>query len=192
MLARTLTSLAVCLTLLFAVPIAPASASSNALPPVAEAAKKRFVDLDSPSRFGFREKSLPGAQAAVNRGIYLVGRADRACSNLTCEGLCLHLAAKVWGHAYSGSPTAIAHWERLREMGQTRSDRQPPVGALVYWDINWSGHVAVYVGDGMVVSNWDGPHGDGVYLLPIDIFENEWSSAKYLGWSQPTFFGPRV
>lgn len=177
---------------LLSIPVASAQAMPASSSPKTTSTKDRMSATNAPTREGVREKLLPGAREAVERGLSFIGRADKACSNGTCEGVCLHLAAKVWGFAYSGSETALTHWKRLEALDLTQKDRRPPIGALVFWDIGWSGHVAVYAGNDMVISNWDGPEGDGVYLLPINTFENEWSSATYLGWSQPKFFGPRM
>lgn len=168
-------------------------ASVHAAPPVTDSAPKGYVELGpQPSRFGFVEETLSGGKRAVKRGLRFVGNADKACANGTCENQCLHLAAKVHGYAWSGSETARTHWNALASRGVVKTNRQPPVGALVFWDVGSSGHVAVYVGDGFVVSNWDGKNGAGVYLLPIDTFENSWTTARYLGWSPPVFFGPRL
>jgi len=165
----------------------------QAAPPITDAAPSGYVELGpQPSRFGFVEETVPGGNRAAKRGLSFVGKAEKVCANGTCENLCLHLAAKVHGYAWSGSVTARSHWNALANMGVVKTNRQPPVGALVFWDVGSSGHVAVYVGDGFVVSNWEGKKGDGVYLLPIDTFENSWSSARYLGWSPPVFFGPRL
>lgn len=193
MLSHVKTLICVFLTLFitFIVLLSPAQAIQG--PPIIDGVKKSHVDIgNNPSRFGYKEEALTGAKKTVKRALEFVGQANKACANKTCQGKCLHLAAKVWGYPYSGSNTAKSHWLRLNDLGLTYADRKPPVGALVYWDVSWTGHVATYVGDGMVVSNWDGRKGHGVYLLPIDIFENKWSSARYLGWSNPKFFATHL
>ncbi len=75
--------------------------------------------------------------------------------------------------------------------GNARSgDRRPPTGALVFWDTGGPyGHVAVYVGDGRIVSNDIGdtvPGEGGVYLVDFALIESHWG-ATYLGWAPPIY-----
>lgn len=161
-----------------------------ATPPVSDTVLSPYIETHRPlSTFGYQEKALRGGKKTLRRALQAVGNAHQVCPNGTCENLCLHLAAKLAGYGSSGSATALSHWKRLARQGYTNQARTPPVGASVYWDVGTAGHVATYVGDGMVVSNWDGKKGDNVYLLPIDIFENQWASARYLGWAPPVFYG---
>ncbi|MGY4769788.1 NlpC/P60 family protein (plasmid) [Kribbella sp. CWNU-51] len=71
-----------------------------------------------------------------------------------------------------------------------RTCRRPPVGALVFWETSGPyGHVAVYVGNGRIVSNDIGdrvPGEGGVYLVPFELIESRWN-ATYLGWAPPIY-----
>jgi cell wall-associated NlpC family hydrolase len=74
--------------------------------------------------------------------------------------------------------------------GNAHRDRQPPIGALVFWETGGPyGHVAVYVGGGRIVSNDlhdQYPGEGGVYLVDLAAVEAEWG-ATYLGWSPPVY-----
>jgi hypothetical protein len=128
--------------------------------------------------------ALPGAQAAAARAMSLVGQTGY-------YQLCARLAANIWGHPRAGYTSAAAQWSSMEAAGQAHpDDRQPPVGALVFWSTNGPyGHVAVYVGSGRIVSNDIGdraPGLGGVYLVEIDSIESRWN-ATYLGWAPPIY-----
>jgi cell wall-associated NlpC family hydrolase len=61
---------------------------------------------------------------------------------------------------------------------------------LLFWaTIGRFGHVAVYVGGGLIVSNdiEDRRPGEGgVYLLDVSEIESRWG-ARYLGWAAPVY-----
>ncbi|TDO30207.1 CHAP domain-containing protein [Kribbella sp. VKM Ac-2527] len=130
--------------------------------------------------------ALPGAEAAVSRALALVGS----------DGyyqLCARLAANIWGLAQSGYTSAAEQWTQMVATGNAHpNDRQPPTGALLFWATGGPyGHVAVYVGDGRIVSNdiEDRALGiGGVYLVEVGAIEAGWS-ATYLGWSPPIYSG---
>lgn len=133
----------------------------------------------------------PNTEKALERAYSYVGNAHLACSDGMCYRKCDHLAGDIWGYAdYSGYRTAKTHWFTAVGQGIANpGDRTPPIGALLFWDTGSAGHVATYVGDGMVVSNWsNGPQGPNVYLIPVEAFEEEWG-APYYGWADPVFRG---
>ncbi|GAB3934192.1 hypothetical protein GCM10029976_042790 [Kribbella albertanoniae] len=128
--------------------------------------------------------TLPGAEEAVARALRLVGGHGY-------YQLCARLAANIWGRPYSGYYSAAVQWRQMVAMGKAhRGDRQPPVGALVFWDTGHVyGHVAVYVGNGRIVSNDIGddvPGEGGVYLVDFGRIESKWGAA-YLGWAPPIY-----
>nr|WP_238357227.1 CHAP domain-containing protein [Kribbella italica] len=126
---------------------------------------------------------LPGAQAAVTRALELVGQRGY-------YQLCARLAANIWGRPRAGYASAAEQWSQMVASGNAHVDRQPPVGALVFWDTGGLyGHVAVYVGDGRIVSNDINdqvPGEGGVYLVDLTTIETEWN-ATYLGWAPPIY-----
>jgi hypothetical protein len=102
--------------------------------------------------------------------------------------LCLNFMAQSYGWSYSGTRYAIDHcWivpAHLRHPG----DRNPPPGALLYWDTGLrAGHVALSLGDGMIASNDIGSPGH-ISVVPASLVEARWG-ARYLGWTSPYFPG---
>jgi hypothetical protein len=127
---------------------------------------------------------LPGAQAAVAKAMAMVGRTGY-------HQLCGRLAANIWGRDRGGYISAAEQWNVMVDSAQAHEgDRRPPLGALVFWATSGPyGHVAVYVGDGRIVSNDIGdsvPGIGGVYLTEIGSIESGWN-ATYLGWAPPIY-----
>ncbi|ONI79075.1 hypothetical protein BWI15_00430 [Kribbella sp. ALI-6-A] len=129
---------------------------------------------------------LPGADAAITRATSLVGQRGY-------YQLCARLAANIWGRPRAGYVSAAEQWSQMVASGNAHLDRQPPVGGLVFWSTGGVyGHVAVYVGDGRIVSNDihdQFPGEGGVYLVGLDAIEAKWG-ATYLGWAPPIYQGP--
>ncbi|WP_433017953.1 CHAP domain-containing protein [Kribbella sp. CA-294648] len=127
---------------------------------------------------------LPGAADAVARALRLVGGHGY-------YQLCARLAANIWGRPRSGYYSAAKQWQHMVAIGKAHTnDRQPPVGGLVFWDTGGPyGHVAVYIGNGHVVSNdiLDRFPGEGgVYDVDFGLIESRWG-ATYLGWAPPIY-----
>lgn len=143
----------------------------------------------------------PNTRDALARAQLFVGNPQFACSDAWfdtnrgvwqgCRAKCDHLAGDIWGYwANSGYWDAKYHWGVALSEGIGRpGNRVPPIGALLFWDTGPQGHVATYIGNGMVVSNLtNGPNGTSVYVVPAEYFENNWGS-PYLGWADPVFKG---
>lgn len=127
---------------------------------------------------------LPGADEAVARAMALVGSHGY-------YQLCARLAANIWGRPRAGYFSAAEQWRQMVATNNAhRLDRQPPIGALLFWATGGPyGHVAVYVGNGRIVSNdiGDAVAGEGgVYLVDFGLIESKWG-ATYLGWAPPTY-----
>ncbi|TCC36488.1 CHAP domain-containing protein [Kribbella speibonae] len=127
---------------------------------------------------------LPGAEQAVARALRLVGSHGY-------YQLCARLAANIWGRPRAGYFSAAEQWRQMVATNQAHpDDREPPTGALVFWETGGPyGHVAVYVGDGRIVSNdiGDAVSGEGgVYLVDFELIESQWG-ARYLGWAPPIY-----
>jgi hypothetical protein len=128
--------------------------------------------------------ALPGADEAVARALRLVGGHGY-------YQLCARLAANIWGRPRAGYLSAAEQWHEMVVTNNAHSgDRQPPTGALVFWATGGPyGHVAVYVGNGRIVSNdiGDAVAGEGgVYLVDFALIETRWG-ATYLGWAPPIY-----
>ncbi|WP_329000899.1 C40 family peptidase [Kribbella sp. NBC_00709] len=131
-----------------------------------------------------RGGALPGADEAVARALRLVGSHGY-------YQLCARLAANIWGRPRAGYLSAAEQWHEMVTTNHAHpSDRQPPAGALVFWATGGPyGHVAVYVGNGRIVSNdiGDAVAGEGgVYLVDFGLIESQWG-ATYLGWASPIY-----
>lgn len=133
-----------------------------------------------------RERASDFAAASAD------GRPDPYYGETSYYRWCARLAARIHGHPNSGYPTAAAQWEHYLRTGTAVTDASPPPpGALLFYDTDPSGHVAVYLGDGLVVSNdvLDGPTGrrGGVYIVPAtELTDGTWR-LRYLGWAPPRF-----
>ncbi|MFK0296335.1 peptidase M23 [Streptomyces sp. NPDC090442] len=99
---------------------------------------------------------------------------------------CLAFTAIVYGWNFSGVNYAIDHFHVVPKDMQHPGDRNPPPGALLYWDTGHrAGHIAVYLGDGKAASN-DILRPGYIDIVDADLFEKKWG-AKYLGWTVPVF-----
>ncbi|MFI8829022.1 peptidase M23 [Streptomyces sp. NPDC053431] len=100
--------------------------------------------------------------------------------------LCLAFVARTYGWSYSGVPYAIDHYRQMPPSMKHNKDRNPPPGALMYWDTGQrAGHVAVYLGGGQIASNDIGRPGY-IDVVPAADIERTWG-ATYLGWTPPYF-----
>lgn len=97
---------------------------------------------------------------------------------------CLNFVAQAYGYRASGVLTAADFWVGAAERYPPTA--LPPVGALVFWATDDpAGHVALSLGDGMVVSN--DITGPGVIsVVPLTEIGQRWG-AHYLGWAPPHF-----
>ncbi|MFC8983538.1 peptidase M23 [Streptomyces sp. NPDC057411] len=100
--------------------------------------------------------------------------------------LCLAFVSQVYGWTQSGVPYAVDHYREMPKEMRHDKDRNPPPGALMYWDTGQrAGHVAVYLGNGEIASNDIGRRGF-IDVVPATAIEEKWG-ATYLGWAPPYF-----
>lgn len=106
--------------------------------------------------------------------------AAKACKNTSTNkvGLCLW-HCQDWYQSPHYFPSAIEQWRNAKE--KHHGDRTPPYGAPVYYEGGKYGHIAIYVGDGMVRSTDAGGAGK-VATVPLDWFKAHWGYS-YLGWT---------
>ncbi|MFB8107702.1 MULTISPECIES: C40 family peptidase [unclassified Streptomyces] len=99
---------------------------------------------------------------------------------------CLAFVAVAHGWNFSGVHYAIDHYKEMPPKMKHDRDRNPPPGALMYWDTGQrAGHVAVYLGDGKIASN-DIRRPGYIDVVPATDIETVWG-ATYLGWAPPYF-----
>ena len=106
--------------------------------------------------------------------------------------------AGVYYSAYRNSPDGSQPGDWLYQVAHGHAhpgDRNPPVGALLFWQVEANpaiadGHVAIYMGNNMVFST-DVLGPGHAYVVPDTAVEGSpWNlSSTYLGWSDPVFHG---
>lgn len=100
--------------------------------------------------------------------------------------LCLNFVAQAYGWRNAGVHYAIDHFEVGPDDQRFGRDRNPPPGALMFWDTGRrAGHVALSLGGGQIASN-DILRTGRVDVVDASAIERLWG-AKYLGWTVPYF-----
>lgn len=159
-------------------------------PTVPESANAFVIPYEGEITFGGGEWVYPKTAKAMQRAISSVGDAVSVCVDGKCFNKCDHLAGDIWGYEEaSGYLSAATHWQTAKTQGIARvGDKEPPLGALLFWETGRPfGHVATYIGNGLVVTNSGGEFGSDVYVAYADAYDKYgW---KYLGWADPVFFG---
>ncbi len=87
---------------------------------------------------------------------------------------------------------ALGQWDRYTVSGVAVTDGSPPPpGALLFYNNQPWGHVAVYLGDGMVISNdvLDAQTGrqGGVYIVETSEPTGGAWNLPYVGWAPPVY-----
>lgn len=108
-------------------------------------------------------------------------------SGANYDGLCLGFVDDAYGVGSGRVGTAIGQWYRAKAAGKGHpGDRNPPVGAQVFWMTgNPARHIAIYAGGGMVIST-GAVGGTRVGLVPM---ENLDAWGPYIGWAEPYYGG---
>ncbi|MDJ0346712.1 peptidase M23 [Streptomyces sp. H10-C2] len=102
------------------------------------------------------------------------------------ERACLKFVAIAYGWSASGVGYAIDHYTVVPADMRHNGDRHPPPGALMYWTTGHrAGHIAIYLGNGQIVSN-DITRPGYLDIVPADAIEQRWR-AMYVGWTPPVF-----
>jgi cell wall-associated NlpC family hydrolase len=171
-----------------------AAKTSDALstaPVVPESASGFVIPYEGDVSFTGGEWVFDNTNKAMQRAISAIGDAVSVCTDGECFNKCDHLAGDIWGYEYaSGYLSAATHWATAKKQGIAKfDDREPPLGALLFWDTGRVfGHVATYIGNGQVVTNSSsGEFGPDVYVVSADMYE-ELYGWDYLGWADPVFF----
>jgi hypothetical protein len=177
----------------------PAAVSVSASAAVAPAAPQFQVagntDFTAAANWAKQDKIREAKRAARANGIRTYGTtytAKEAAARLISwarngtggyHNLCLKLADDAYGAKGPRTTTALAQWSRAQSAGVAHpGSKDIPVGAQMFWRTSHpAGHIAVYVGNGKVVSNVPGGA-----LEIMDWQEiNEWG--PYLGWANPYY-----
>lgn len=163
----------------------------NIAPVVPESASGFIIPYGGEVTFEGGEWIYDNTAKAMERAISSIGDAVSVCTDGECFNKCDHLAGDIWGYDYaSGYLSAATHWETAKNQDIARlEDREPPMGALLFWDTGRVfGHVATYIGNGQVVTNSSsGEFGPDVYVVSADMYEKVYGW-DYLGWADPVFF----
>lgn len=94
------------------------------------------------------------------------------------QGYCEKAVENAYGRT-GVYASAIANWnDAVRRGAAHRGDRNPPKGALVFWNISAYGHVGLATGDGYF---WATSVNGRIGKAKLPYFSN------YLGWAQPNF-----
>ena len=155
--------------------------------------KGKFTDGDK--KFPGVDEMLAKAKAVSD----LKGATFRSICGVkngpNCKNYCDYLMGSVWGYANSGYASAAVHWETMKSSGHGHpNDRNPPVGALLFYKTSSIyGHIAVYLGNNLILSNdvLDSKSGvtGGAYITDASAMESGPWRLTYLGWSDPVFAG---
>ena len=170
----------------------------------AEAAAKRKAAEDAKHQTptagettGQPAKPPPTVPVAVGAGGYVstvgTGRSAKAAiawalsmvgSGRDYHNMCLRFVDDAYSVSHGRTGSAIGQWTRAVSAGYGhRGDRNPPIGAQVFWQTsNPARHIALYAGGGMVISS-DADSG-AVGFVPMSQIDR-WG--PYLGWATPFY-----
>ncbi len=119
--------------------------------------------------------SIPGASTAISW-------AQARTGSTAWEGWCERFVANAYGRSSAGFASAKAHWNDAVASGRAHTDRNPPRGALVFWNTWYQGanygHVGISLGNGTVIAT---SVNGRVGTTSIGHF------SAYLGWVSPYF-----
>ena len=133
----------------------------------------------------------------LQRALNTVMNGGLVCSDGRCNGQCETIAEYVYHTRYVFA-TANTDWAYMVTHGyaataDSANGMNPPVGALMFWNPApqpgklAEGHVAVYLGNGIVLSQWDTGDGQGVNIRQVKASRDFNSRWPYLGWAYPSF-----
>lgn len=100
------------------------------------------------------------------------------------NGQCLRFVDHAYAVTGKQQMRAIDQWTAALAAGKGHpGDANPPIGAHLFWhSSNPARHIAIYAGQGMVIST--GVNGGRVGLVPWDYFAGY---GPYLGWATPYY-----
>lgn len=160
------------------VPIEPTTPEVAVELPVEPPAPKRTAKRTSRAGVSLRTKGVRYSPTTAVFRLMNWARQGRA----GYHNGCLRLADDAYGIRYGRTSTALRQWYRARKAGFGHTNRMAPIGAQLFWRTsNPAGHVATYVGRGLVVTNMPGGRVKMVSWGTLD----RWG--PYLGWAEPYY-----
>lgn len=109
----------------------------------------------------------------------------------TFPGLCDRFVGRAYGFQHSGYESAWKHWGATPKKYRREGDKNPPIGALVFWNNSVGdgfGHVAIVTGkdkNGRAIVTSTHSNGGTPMEFPLaSVMPN-----AYVGWSIPYFHG---
>lgn len=142
---------------------------------------------------------LPDVDKAMARVKYAMSSAAgklwmcTSSNSTSCYRQCDFITSHVWGWKFSGiADGAIYHWRALPASKKHAGSTNVPIGASMYWDTGAgkAGHVAIYVGNGSVLTNdfnSDGSYSAGA--LSYAPLSKIMKIGAYQGWGEPDGVG---
>lgn len=136
--------------------------------------------------------STSGCQAAgIKNPRTCAGAVQWAVSNISTRrnpdyiGMCDKIMARAYGRSYSGFTSAWVHWNDTPNKYKHKGDRNPPAGALVFFQGGKYGHIAISTGGANLISTDIGGAGT-LTRSTIGTIESKWGQ-KYVGWTAPWY-----
>ena len=148
--------------------------------PVPSPATKRARATKRTSRAGVSMRTR-NVRYSPMAAVYRLTRWARAGRSGYRNG-CLRLADDAYAPRGGRTGTALRQWYRAKRNGFGHRNRYAPIGAQLFWRTsNPAGHVATYVGRGLVVTNV----GSGRVKIMSWRALDRWG--PYLGWAEPFY-----
>lgn len=129
---------------------------------------------------------LPRANPRSVQGAIAWMQQQRQTGTTGWQNRCLASVGLAYGWSATGVEYAIDAYLTLPAQYRHDGDRNPPVGSLLFWKTSGrAGHVALYVGSGMIATT-DIPTVGQIGIVPAEAPEQQWGGT-YVGWAPPYF-----
>ncbi len=160
-------------------PVDPAPVASTPAATVNPVVKRKRTGIRT-SRGGVSMRTQ-GTRYTPMAAVYRLTRWARSGRSGYHNG-CLRLVDDAYGISSGRTSTALRQWFRARSAGYGHKNRYAPIGAQLFWRTsNPAGHVATYIGRGLVVTNVGSGRVKIVSWRTLD----RWG--PYLGWAEPYY-----
>lgn len=160
-------------------PAEPAPVASTPAASVTPVVKRKRVGIRT-SRGGVSMRTR-GTRYTPMAAVYRLTQWARSGRSGYRNG-CLRLVDDAYGISSGRTSTALRQWFRARSAGYGHKNRYAPIGAQLFWRTsNPAGHIATYIGRGLVVTNVGSGRVKIVSWRTLD----RWG--PYLGWAEPYY-----
>lgn len=159
-----------------------------------------YAGVEAPRFATNPDLAICGSEQAISRANEMNDNLDselfkKSCAGHTngegvfmpgCLGYCAHLAEATHDHFDAPYGSATAMYEGMQAAGKMHFDRQPPIGAYVFYDNGGPhGHVAIYIGgDKVFTSDIRNENGEGRANIVYSAEMEDGFGLIYLGWSE--------